>query len=189
MATHPAKNRKQILNKFDDLPKDVQDYFKPLREIIEDFPLDIAISHMFSRVERAHTMTLYCGATKCHRVNKDLALKAVSGVYMTREKFGKLYKEIFGKELSPKVAGKIEDAKQVRDNILHGKPNAIVHERLERKAICDILEYAEAFNEEVNVVAEFKPFGSLRGFKGRAKAHSPETSRLILRGIGFEKIS
>jgi len=37
-----------------------------------------------------------------------------------------------------------------------------------RKAVVDILEYAEAFNAELQDIAGFRPFGSLKGFKGRA---------------------
>ena len=101
---------------------------------------------------------------------------------MTRDGFRDLYETTFAKRLEQPVANKIAEAEKVRDRILHGKT---VSEADKRKAIVDILEYAEAFNAAVHDIARFKPFGSLRGFKGRAKTLDKSTSRWILKGIGL----
>jgi hypothetical protein len=137
---------------------------------------------MFSLVELAHNMTIYCGVVKIHRVDKTLARTAVDSHHMTRKGFGELYATIFGKSLKKATADKLAEAEKVRDRILHGK---MVSEADKRKAVVDILEYAEAFNAEVQDLAGFKPFGSLQGFKGRAEALDKSTSRWILKGIGL----
>ena len=104
---------------------------------------------------------------------------------MTRSGFRDLYATIFGKSLKKATADKIAEAEKVRDRILHGKK---VSEADKRKAVVEILEYAEAFNAEVQGLAGFKPFGSLQGFKGRAESLDKSTSRWILKGIGLGAI-
>ena len=110
------------------------------------------------------------------------ARTAVDNHHMTRGEFKDLYKTIFGKPLTKTVADKIAEAEKVRDRILHGKT---VSETDKRKAVIDILEYARAFNAAVYDISGFKPFGSLQGFKGRAKPLDKSTSRWILKGVGL----
>ena len=77
---------------------------------------------------------------------------------------------------------KIAEAEKVRDLILHGKQ---VSEVDKRKAVVDVLEYAKSFNAEVSRIAGFKPFGSLKGFKGRGQPLDKSTSRWVLKGVGL----
>ncbi len=55
-----------------------------------------------------------------------------------------------------------------------------------RRAIHDVFEYAKAFNTVVDGLGQFKPFGDLRGFKGRGVNLDKKTTRLILKGIGLK---
>jgi hypothetical protein len=54
-----------------------------------------------------------------------------------------------------------------------------------REAHIDVIEYAEALNEDIEEIAGFSPFGDLRGFKGRAEPLDNSTSRWLLKGLGF----
>ena len=92
---------------------------------------------MFSIVEIAHNMTVYCGVAKRHRVNSDLARTAVDNHHMTRDGFKDLFKAVFGKPLGKLVVEKFKQAESVRDRILHGKT---VSELEKRQAFIDILE-------------------------------------------------
>ena len=178
----PTPTTRRLLNQYNALPDDIKNYFEHFPKLAEDFPWNVSISYMFSLVELAHNMTIYCGVVKLHRVNSTLARTAVDNHHMTRDGFKDLYETIFAKPLEQPVANKIAEAEKVRDRILHGKT---VSEGNKRKAVADILEYAEAFNAAVYDIAGFKPFGSLRGFKGRAKPLDKSTSRWILKGIGL----
>ena len=89
---------------------------------------------------------------------------------------------ILGKPLKDNVVDKIAEAEKVRDLILHGKQ---VSEVDKRKALVDVLEFAKSFNAEVSHIAGFKHFGSLKGFKGRARPLDKSTSRWVLKGIGL----
>ena len=84
--------------------------------------------------------------------------------------------------MKPETIAKIESAQKTRNKILHGKT---VSDADKRRAIISILEYAEAFNEEVSAVAGFRPFGSLQGFRGAAQSLDKSTSRWVLKGIGL----
>ena len=158
-------------------------HFQYVRKLVDqEYPWEISISYMFSFVEIAHNMTVYCGVVKKYRVNSPLAKTAVENHHMTRDGFRILFKAILGKPLDKLVADKIEKAESVRDRILHGKT---VSELEKRKAVIDILDYAEALNSAVYDLASFRPFGLLTGFKGRAQSLDKSTSRWVLKGIGL----
>lgn len=175
-------NTKGIVNKYNALPDEIKKYLEHFPKLAQEFPWDVSISYLFARVELAQHMTLYCGVVKRHRVNGELAANAVNNHHMTREGFKNLYKTIFGRPLKKNVSDKIAEAEDIRDRILHGKK---VSEMDKRKAVVDILEYTKAFNAALDDIAGFKPFGSLQGFKGRAKPLDKSTSRWILKGIGL----
>ncbi len=172
-----------IVNHYNACSDDVKNYFSHFPSLAEHYPWDVSISYMFGLVELAHNMTIYCGVVKLHKVNGTMARTAVNSQHMTREGFKELYKSIFGKALKSTVSKKIEEAEKIRDRILHGKN---VSEADKRKAVIDVFNYAEVFNAELYALTSFKPFGSLRGFKGRAKSLDKSTSRWVLKGVGFE---
>jgi hypothetical protein len=178
----PVPRKRGILNKFDALPEEIKSYFTHFPKIADQFPWDVSISYMFSLVELAHNMTLYCGVVKCHKVDSALAKTAVDTQHLTRSGFKQLFETIFATSLKRATIDKLAQAEKVRDRILHGKK---VTEESKRKAVIDILDYSVAFNAEVNALAGFKPFGSLQGFKGRAGSLDKSTSRWILKGIGL----
>lgn len=69
-----------------------------------------------------------------------------------------------------------------RDKVMHGSEPT---EAVMRRAIADVLDYAKEFNEFVKTLAVFPPFGDLRGFHGRGSRLNPATTRLVLKGLGF----
>jgi hypothetical protein len=101
---------------------------------------------------------------------------------MTRDGFKQLYETIFGEPLKKSVTEKITKASTVRDCILHGKG---ISDEEKRKAIVDIFDYAQAFNIACFKASGLKPFGSTKGFKGRATSLDKSTSRWILKGVGL----
>ena len=173
-----------ILKKFRGLPSEIQDYFDHFPKLVDDFPWDVSISYLFSLVETAHNMTIYCGVAKIHKVDVSLAREAIELHHMTRPEFRALYEKVFNKKLPQSMVNTIARSEEVRDRILHGKKGVADSEK--RRAIINVLDYAEAFNKEVDKVAGFKPFGSLKGFKGAGQPLDKPTSRWILKGMGFE---
>ena len=163
-------------------PREVQTYFEPSQELIEKYPWEVSLSFMFSRVERAHIMALYCGVVKLHKVDGNLARTAVDGFENRRDDFRNLFAAVYGKKLPDALIKKIETAQQVRNHVLHGKT---VESGDFREAIVRIVDYAEGFNQLTTSVAGFRPFGSLQGYKGRAKSLDRSTSRWVLKGIGL----
>lgn len=180
----PATWRGVINGYYNPCEKDLKEYFYHLPSLAQNYPWDVSISYLFSRVELAHNMTIYCSVVKLHRVDSELAKIAVNKQHMTREGFRELFKSITGKSVRKDALNLIKEAEEIRDQILHGKS---VTEEQKRKAVCDIIEYAKKFNDEVSSICGFKPFGSLTGFKGRAESLDKSTSRWVLKGIGFDQ--
>ena len=168
---------------YDERPEPVREYFAHLPDLLAaSFPLDVSISYSFGKVELAHNMSLYCGVVKKHRANKQIARSVIDAHHMTRAEFRDRYQVVFGAPIPPPVLESISQAEIIRDKIMHGK-NTL--EREKREALYHVLTYAEQFNEEVHSVAGFRPFGSLKGFKGRAKSLDKATTRWVLKGMGF----
>jgi hypothetical protein len=175
-------NWRGVLAKFNGLDPKVQEYFSHLPGLAKDYPWEVAISYLFAKVELAHNMLIYCAVVKLHRVHTEIASRGVNNHHMTRDGFKTLFHTVTGKTLKPETLAKLSSAEGTRDRLLHGKA---VTEDAKRKAVVDILEYAVAFNGDSHVCCGIKPFGKLKGFKGRTKPLDKSTSRWVLKGMGI----
>ena len=174
---------RSVINRLLDAPDDVKWFFEPLEELlIKRFPWEVSLSYAFSRVEKAHIMTLYCGVVKLHRVESELAKKAVDNFENRHEEFRNLYQNIFGSAINAALINTLDRARRVRNRALHGHDPS---SRDFRKAITAIIEYAAGFNQQCHEIAGFRPFGRLQGFKGAGKSLDNSTSRWLLKGIGL----
>jgi hypothetical protein len=175
-------NRHQLIQKFEDAPAQVRKHFSSLPYLLEDFPLDVALAYIFYRVEWAHNMALYCGVTKIHKAEREIASSAINANHVTREGFLEKFKIVFGRDLPTTTRNLLKNAEKVRDRVMHGKQAS---DPEKREAIVKIIQYAAEFNETVYAAAKFRPFGNLRGFRGRGKSLPKDMTRWILKGMGF----
>lgn len=173
---------KAVVSHYDNCPAEVRGYFDALPGLVRDYGWEVTLSYQFGRVELAHNMTLYCGVVKLHQVDAQLARRAVESHHITRDHFKELFETIFGKKIRKSIADRLEQASKARDKVLHGKT---AEPKDLRQAVVEVLDYSVDFNDFVQSIAGFRPFGSLRGFKGRAKPLGKSTSRWVLRGVGF----
>ena len=177
-----AIRKRGVINYFKTLPNELKDYFQKLENLLQDYPADISLSHIFALIEKAMHMALYCGIIKMHSADKDLTDKAIQSYYVTRDDYKSKFELLFGEKISPGALTKLEDAEKIRDKIMHGKKTT---DSDKFKAIKNALEFSQEFNEQIFRKASFKPFGKLQGFKGAKKPLGKSTSRLILKGLGF----
>lgn len=176
-------NYKAIIRHFDASPEEIKNFFKHTPKLVTDFDYQVAIGYVFLRTELGLNRSIYCGVVKLHRGEAELCRRIVNVQHMTREGFLALFKNVYGKELPMGVRSKIKDAEKIRDRVLHGKE---VKDSDMRKAICDVLDYANAMNKFLEKEAGFQPFGGdLRGFKGRGEPLDAKTTKWILKGMGF----
>jgi len=178
----PAKTKKGVLKAYNGTATAVQDYFNHLPTLLNDYPLDVVLSYAFSQVELAHNMCMYCGVVKIHRAQTTLARSAIDAHHMTRDGFHEKFAIVFDKSIPTKISKKLRAAEDTRDKVMHGKT---VTEAQKREALADLLSYAQDFNEFVADCAGFRPFGPLQGFKGRATPLDKNTTRWVLKGMGF----
>lgn len=163
--------------------EEVRGYFEYLPKIIgNSIPYEVSIAYVFLKMEQAQNRALYGGVVKLHRADSKFAARIMNYQHLTRDGFQIIFKNVFGHALSKEAANKIIEAEKVRDKVIHGKS---VADNDLREAIADVLEYAELFNEDVNNKAGFKPFGSMKGFKGRAEPLDVRTTKWLMRGLGF----
>ncbi len=173
---------KGVLNRYSAAPVEIQEYFEHFPKLAKGFPWDVCLSYLFSRIEMAQHSTIYCGIVKLHWGESSLTWEAIQKQHMTRPDFQKFFVTVFGKEIDSKIRHKLKDAEEIRDKALHGKS---VSDAEYRKAVVCLIEYAEEFNDFVNHSGGFKPFGNLRGFKGRGESLEKATTRWMLKGMGF----
>ena len=175
-------NYKQVLHQFQAAPEEVRNYFPSFAELVKSYSWDVSISYVFSRVEAVKHTTIYCGIVKLHWTDSVLTRELVDRDYMSRGRFRELFKTVFGKPIKKELLDKLSEAEAIRDKVVHGKKWTDAEART---ALTDVFAFAIGFNEFVTAEAGFKPFGDLRGFKGRKEALSKETTRWVLRGMGI----
>lgn len=179
----PFPNRSRLLRHFSGLPKEIQPHFEHFPALIKSaFPLEVCLAYLFFRLELAHRDTLYCGVVKLHHADAQMARGIIQNQHLTRDSFRTLFETLFGEPIKPSVAARIKDAESIRDKVMHGSEPT---EARMRAAIGGVLDYANEYNDFVKSIAGFPPFGDLRGFHGGGIRLSPQTTRLILKGLGF----
>jgi len=178
-----APNRKALVRVFNGLPQEIQRHFEHFPELVQSqFPLEVCLAYLFSRVELAHRDTLYCGVVKLHHANSELARAAIRRQHVTRDTFAELFHRLFEKPLPKAISAKLQKAEKTRDKAMHGSEPKQAEMR---EAIVGTLDYARRYNKFVKSLAEFPPFGDLRGFHGRGKHLEKSTTRLVLKGLGL----
>jgi len=183
-----TKTYKGVIQHFEAAPERVRDYFPKLVELIERYPWEVSVSYIFSRVEQAKRMTIYCGILKLHWCEKSLTWKLVNEDHLARKRFRDLFRVVFGRKIPDNLISKLEKGEAVRDKIAHGMK---WEQKEVREGLTAIIDFAKEFNEFVAAIPEagFQPFGNLRGFKGRKEPLTKETTRWVLRGMGIPQKS
>ena len=172
-----------ILKKYESCSDDVKKYFDLLPKLIKhDYPHSVSLAYVFFQTEKAQNRALYGGVVKLHRGNAKIVDDLVYAAHITRGNFLSLFKNVFDQSLTEATASKIKEAEKTRDKLVHGKN---VRDAILREAICDVLAYAEDVNVELEKLAGFKPFGDMRGFKGRGEALDAKTTKWLMKGLGF----
>jgi len=173
---------RDVLEKFKKAPTFIQEYFKYLPDLVANFPWDVSIGYLFTRIEYAKHMTIYCGILKLHSADSTLTWKAIENLQMTREQFINLFKIVFRQPIESSILKKLRDSENVRDMVVHGKNP---HDSKIRKAMVDAIDFCIQFNDYVYKRAGFRPMAKLVGFKGRKKSLDKSTTRWLLKGMGF----
>jgi hypothetical protein len=174
--------RRTVIEQFDSCPEEIRAYLSDLPKLLDGFPLEVSISYLFTRIQRAHNATLCSGAVEVHKANRNVARAAVGAQQITREGFQIQFETVFGQPIPEEVKRELEAAEIAHDKILNGQRTS---GKEKREAIGHVLDYAQAFNRFVNRLAKFKPFGDQRGSDGCAESLNKSTTRWMLKGMGF----
>ena len=177
-----SKNYKQVLAHFNGKSQDIIRYFPEFKKLVVGYSWDVSVSYVFSRIETAKHMAIYCGIVKLHWADSALTKGLVDKDHMSRSRFRELFKTVYGNSMDAVLLDKLSSAEAIRDKVVHGK---IWADKQARSALIDILDFAEGLNELTYKIAGFNILGDLRGFKGRKESLSRDTTRWVLRGMGI----
>jgi hypothetical protein len=185
--------RKRLLNEFSMFPKEIRRYFNFFPDLILGLPLEISLAYLFMLIEKGHHRILYTGVVKKYRANSKVAKKIITSHYLNKSEFPKLYNEIFREKIPQNIEGKLNEARKIRNKVMHGKNFVIGGKSVEpriRKAIREIFEYCNLMNENLKNKYDLKPsFGPLGGFGGRGKGSrlDENETELLLKRMGFKE--
>lgn len=179
-----TKTYKGVIRHFEAAPKEVQNYFPDFVQLVEKYDWEVPVSYVFSRVEQAKRMSVYCGIVKLHWCESTLTWKLVSEDYMDRDRFRKLFQIVYGRKIPADLLAKLEKGEAVRDKIAHGMEWTPIEAR---EGLTSVIDFATGFNDFLYKYAGFRPFGDLRGYKGRKEPLPKATTRWVLRGMGIPK--
>jgi hypothetical protein len=170
---------------FDGKPRYVREFFWHMPDLIaESAKFEIALAYSFLRTELAQNRTLYGGALRLYQAHSEVAQSLIDAQHLTRATFKELYKNTFGKAVSGSVEANFDNAQRVRNRIIHGKtvPTPDI-----RNALAAIFDYASGLDQEVFAIANFHPFGDMRGIRGRQGSLNKKTTRWLMKGLGYGK--
>jgi hypothetical protein len=174
------QNYKQVIKRFNESPEEIRQYFPALDRLVAGFDWEVSVGYVFSRIEHAKRMTIYCGLVKLWDAEKDKAWEFATTDYLTRKRFLALFEAVFDAPIPQKIIQKLKDAETVRDRLMHGH----AWEQSEvRKALALVLDFATEFNDFVEATGGFRPFGKLQGFKGAGQAVSARVTEVLLLGM------
>ncbi|MHB8387389.1 hypothetical protein [Metallibacterium sp.] len=177
-----SANYKQVLAHFNNKSQEIIEYFPEFPKLVVGYSWDVSVSYVFSRIEMAKHMTIYCGIVKLHWANSALTKELIDKDHMSRGRFRELFKTVYGDSMDAALLDKLSRAEVIRDKVVHGKSWS---DEQARTALIDVFDFAEGLNKLTHKIAGFKIFGDLRGFKGRKESLSRETTRWVLRGMGI----
>lgn len=178
------RNYKEVVDHYNQIPDGVRKYFLDLEELLKNSKWEISISYMFSRIEQAKRRTIYCGIVKKHWCDANLTWILVNKDYLSRQRFYDLFEIVFDKKIPTELVEKLKKGEKVRDKISHGmswKPAEA------REGVVSLLDFSEEFDDFVYELDNFRPFGNLKGFKGRKVPLTKSTTRWVLKGMGIPK--
>lgn len=181
-----SKSYISVIKHFEAAPANVQKYFPNLAELVKSYPWEVPISYAFSRIELAKRMTIYCGIVKLHWCESTVTWRLVSEDYMERGRFKDLFRIVYGHQIPVDLIAKLERGEKIRDKIAHGKR---WETKEAREGLTSVIDFATEFNDFLYEHAGFRPFGDLRGFKGRKQSLAAATTHWVLRGMGIPKKS
>ena len=172
-----------VINHFNASPDEVKWFFSSFCSLVADYEWGVSISYVFSQIERAKRMTLYCGIVKLHWCEASLTRSLVDREHLSRARFIELFETIFGNPTPKILVMQLREAETIRDRATHGSSNWT--EADARQCLIDVIDFAVGFNEFVEQQAGFRPFGKLQGFRGRGTALPEATTRWVLKGMGI----
>jgi hypothetical protein len=175
-------NYRQLLAAFEAKPKNIRDYFDDFPKLVEEHDWEVPVSYVFLRIERVKHTTLYVGIRRLHRADAAMTWDALNKDHMSRGRFRDLFKIVFGAPIDPAILDKLAAGEKMRDGVVHGKN---VSDAAMRTGLRDAFDFCDAFDQFVERTGGFRPFGELRGFVGRGKPLSKETTHWVLRGMGI----
>ncbi len=180
-----AKNYKEIINKFQNASKRIQEYFPDFITLVNSYKWEVSVSYIFSRIEYVKHLTIYCGIVKLHKCEAKLTWKMVNNEYMSRTRFKELFEIVFDKKIQETIMNKLEKGERIRDKIMHGKD---LNDAEIRDGLVNTIDFIIEFNDYIFELARFRPFGSQRGFNaGAINKLDKSTTSWVLKGMGIPK--
>lgn len=177
-----SASKTQLIDRFNAASKRVQEHFKHLPALTQDFPVSVAVSYAFDRVAVAHNTTIVAGLVKKYRLNKDVAREIADFQRGSWDEFHYEYQTVFGSVIPDEISDQFAAAEMKRDHLLSGKR---VSSTEQGAAVELLLAYADTLDAFVAKDAKLHPFSDLTGVKSRSTPLDKTTSRWILKGMGF----
>lgn len=178
-------NARALQAHFGAKPRYLREFFWHMPGLIQaSETFEIALAYSFLRTELAQNRMLYGGAVRLYQAHSEVAQSLVDAQHLTRSTFKELYKNTFGKIISGGVDTHFKNAQRVRNRIIHGKR---VQTPDIRNALAEIFDYASGLDGEVCAIANFHPFGDMRGIRGRQGSLNKKTTRWLMKGLGYGK--
>lgn len=177
-----SATKQHVIDVFNASSKRTQEYFRHVPNLIEQFVPEVAVGYVFDRTAAAHNGVIVAGLVVKHKAHRDVAREIAVFQECAWEEFHYEYQTVFGNVIPEAISQQYIYANEKRRALLAGK-------RVSSKDQCEVIEvilqYADTLDEFVAKNSRLHPFSDLSKAKPRGNALDKESTRWVLKGMGF----
>jgi hypothetical protein len=174
--------KQSVIDVFNNSTARTQEHFRHVPSLIQQYQPSVALGYVFDRTAEAHNAIIVAGLVVKHRAYRDVAREIASFQECTWDEFHYEFQTVFGSVIPETASDPYIFANEMRRALMSGKR---VSSKDQCAVIENVLRYADAFDAFVWADARLHPFSDLSKVKSRGAALDKESTRWVLKGMGF----
>ncbi len=177
-----SASKQSVIDVFNGTTARTQEHFRYVLSLIEQYKPEVALGYMFDRVAQSHNQLIVAGLVLKHKAHRDVAREVAAFHECTWDEFHYEYQTVFGAVIPEAAADLYIAANEQRRAFMSGKR---VSSKDQSIVVENLLKYADAFDEAVWADARLHPFSDLSKTKPRGSSLDKDSTRWVLKGMGF----
>lgn len=171
--------RRQIIDRMEQLPTEVQSEFKSLPKLLVTFPLEVATGYVLSRLERTRRFMIFAKLIRQYRAESTMTASVIQRQSMEESQFAIFSQRILSYPVD--YLPKFSPIQKLHRKAVFG--SEIKHE----ETVHAFVKFFDSVHWMYShcTVPGYRPFGDRSRLKPFKQQVSKATTRWLLKGFGF----